>query len=149
MTKCFPEGSATQEILVVQNASAQLQALISGLELFGSVECMAAARPFLCVSFFGGVCDRQGVRYFPTFQECEEITNGPCQTEFELAQSVGMEIIDCSMLPRIGFPSVCSNASQEFGSGGSNSKFSIPCVNYWDLATYVVASLTEQSICLE
>lgn len=114
MTECFPDDSLTSDLLVVTDASAQQQtvSLIGALELFGSPECVAAATPFLCVRLFEGVCDSMGVLYLPTMDECEEISTGICRAEFELARSVGMELVDCAQLPRES-PSLCTDSSQE------------------------------------
>lgn len=114
MTECFPDDSLTADLLVVTDASTQQQtvSLIGALELFGSPECVAAATPFLCVYLFEGVCDSRGLLYLPTIDECEEISAGICRTEFELARSLGMELVDCAQLPRES-PSLCNADSRQ------------------------------------
>jgi len=116
MSTCFPNDSVTPEIQVVRDASEQVQQLISRLEYLGSTECIAAAKPFICVYYFGGVCDGQGVHYFPTAQECKELSDGPCQTEFKLAENIGLQIVDCDMLLG-GTPLLCSDSNHEFDEG--------------------------------
>lgn len=97
--------------------------LIGALDLFGTPECVAAATPFLCVYLFEGVCDSSGVLYLPTMEECEELSNGVCRMEFELARSVGIELVDCSQLPRES-PSLC-NSSQSNNTSDENSRLMI------------------------
>lgn len=133
MTECFPDDSLTSDILVVSDSSVQqARDLVGALELFGSPECVAAASPFLCVYLFEGVCDSRNVLYLPTMQECEEIRTSICRVEFELAESVGMELVDCTRLPRES-PSLCSNSSQADetldGNGMiENSAHMSPCI---------------------
>lgn len=113
MTQCFPESSQMPEILVVSDSSAQAEVLLGGLQAFGSAECVAAATTFLCVHVFQGVCDENGSHYFPTAGECEELNSGACQAEFERSRSIGMEIVDCTVLPRDSPFLQCPNGSQE------------------------------------
>ena len=113
MMQCFPDSSQMPDILVVSDSSAQAEPLIGGLQAFGSPECVAAATVFLCVHVFQGVCDENGTHYFPTAGECEELNSGVCQTEFELSRSIGMEIVDCTVLPTDSPFLQCPNGSQE------------------------------------
>lgn len=118
IAECFPDESflsGDDPILVVQNTEASLRQtreLFSAFELFGSAECVAAATPFLCLHLFGGICDKSGRHYLPTASECLEISTGPCRMEWELARSLGMEIVDCNALPR-NSPSQCFNSTTE------------------------------------
>ena len=117
--QCFPDISQTP-ILVVSDSSAQAEALLGGLQAFGSPECVAASTVFLCVHVFQGVCDENGTHYFPTAGECEELNSGVCQTEFELSRSIGMEIVDCTVLPTDSPFLQCPNGSQEVLVPGEN-----------------------------
>ena len=96
----------------------QPEELLRAFELFGSPECVAAATPFLCVYLFGGLCDEDGTHYLPTASECEEISTGICQREWELAHSIGMEIVNCDLLPS-DTPAMCSISN--VGAGGNSS----------------------------
>ena len=113
ITQCFPDISQTSDILVVSDSSAQAEALLGGLQALGSPECVAAATVFLCVHVFQGVCDENGTHYFPTAGECEELNSGVCQAEFELSRSIGMEIVDCTVLPTDSPFLQCPNGGQE------------------------------------
>ncbi len=105
MTQCFSNGSIVSDsdpILVVRGSSASIrrtEQLLNAFQLFGTARCVEAAAPFLCVYLFGGVCDETGTHYLPTASECVEISTGVCQMEWEMARSIGMEIVDCSTLP--------------------------------------------------
>lgn len=117
MRDCIPGLSLPPQLLVGTNSSiTQAQQLVGSLELFASPECVSAAAPLLCGYLFGGVCDSSGVNYLPTAGECLEISTGVCRTEWELARSFGMEILNCSTLPRIR-PGVCSDLTSTSGSG--------------------------------
>lgn len=101
LVECFSHKPSTPaDVLVVSDSRiSEIQQLLSSLEAFASPECTQAARPLLCLHFFGGVCDEEGISYRPTVHECREIADGVCQREFEIAYNAGAKLIDCDVLP--------------------------------------------------
>ncbi len=81
-------------ILVFNNASEQAAQFIGALN--ASQECVMAAVPFLCLYFFGGVCDENMTHFLLDREECFNISTGVCRTEWEV---VGKALPNCTILP--------------------------------------------------
>lgn len=104
------DTSTSQSVHIFTDASTEADNLITGLQIFGSTECAAAAAPLLCLFLFDGVCDIFGKKQIPTFMECTEIATGVCQREWRLGRSSGFNLPVCDGLPTTQSPFLfCAN----------------------------------------
>ena len=95
----------SSDVLVLRNIS------ISAVEQIDAIspECREVSIPFLCLYFSGGICDKNGTHLIATRETCEEINNGACHMEFKETGSGGLNIPDCSVLPKE--QNICSGVS--------------------------------------
>ena len=87
-------------VLVQQNQESTANLLVTGLELIKpSPECQRVALPFFCLYLFG-LCDNSsGVSIYPTTEQCEEIRDVICPTEWATALSFDFNLPDCKIFP--------------------------------------------------
>ena len=104
------DNTSSNSVRVFRDASTETSNLIAGFNLVGGEECIQAAIPFLCLFYFGGVCDRLGVKQVPTSDKCLSLSTGVCQREWELGLQSGFNLPDCeSLSDSTSPPLTCAN----------------------------------------
>ncbi len=93
------DSNSTRDIRVFHNASSTIPNLIAGLQIVGTPGCIQEAIPFICLYYFGGVCDVNGMKQQASSTECSILSNGLCQAEWKLGKNVGFNLPICELLP--------------------------------------------------
>ena len=89
----------------------EIGTLLYGLDTFikPSHECREKVVPFLCLFTFG-LC-QNGINYWPTIDECVDIRDVTCKSEWsrasDLLSSLGQQLPDCNTLGNSGITSEC------------------------------------------
>ena len=72
-------SASPQRLAVVQNTSEDIEELLDEILRFASSKCEDALVSFLCLYYYGGVCDKNGEVILTSVNECLNISTGVCK----------------------------------------------------------------------
>ena len=85
----------TQRISVARSLTQDIELILDGTLEFANAGCEEALMPFLCIYYYGVVCDEKGNYHYPSSAECLNISTGVCQYLWNLP---GLDLPHCDSL---------------------------------------------------
>ena len=113
---CLPNRQGSRDVYVSAidqvETEGQVNLLLNSLNTIirPSRECRAAVEPFLCLYLFG-LCDRSGVAYEPSFEECVFISTDVCASEWVRANNLLIQVGRSPLPECASFPSTATDIS--------------------------------------